>query len=100
MCKRMKTSDQRIDPCIAEFVSNLSSSLRKGVELFGSCCGHGKYSMTLVVRTKDGVYDLVSGVKIPRRRKSYKKDDQGYYYIPEVVEYYKNKKRRKHGKKH
>ncbi len=91
MCKRLKTSDQRIDKCIRELVSNLSTSLKGDVVLFGSCCGHGKYPMTLIVRHKGKVYDLVSGVNIPRRRKSYKKDEEGYYYIPEVIAHYKKK---------
>ena len=32
------------------------------------------------------IFDLISEVDIPRKKKFYKKDKQGYYYIPEVIE--------------
>ena len=59
---------------------------KKKVKIVASCCGHGKYPMTIIVVKKDGViFDLISGIKIPRKRRFYKKDKQGYYYIPETI---------------
>lgn len=95
MCNKVKNGDQRIDPCIASLVSNLRYALKEDHKLVASCCGHQKYKMTLVVNAGHGIYDLVSGVQIPRKRKFYKKDKEGFYYIPEVVEYYNKKEVKK-----
>ena len=53
------------------------------------CCGHYKYPMTIVVKAKNCIFDLVSNARIPRKRKFYKKDRQGVYYIPEALEMHK-----------
>lgn len=95
MCEKVKNGNQRVDPCIANLVSNLKMSLDKSVKILGSCCGHDKYPMTLVVNVGHGIYDLVSSVNIPRKRKFYVKDSEGYYYIPEVVDYYSKKEVKK-----
>jgi len=51
----------------------------------GSCCGHGKYPMTVVVtRGYGNPIEYFSQIEIPRKRRFYKKDKKGYYYIPEV----------------
>lgn len=50
------------------------------------CCGHGKYPMTIVVRSfVDGKpLEIMSKTNIPRAKNFYKKDKKGYYYIPEI----------------
>jgi hypothetical protein len=56
-----------------------------GIKTLASCCGHGKYNMSIVFKSPDGkIKDLISGIEIPRRKKFYKKDRRRYYYIPEV----------------
>ncbi len=82
MCKlNKKSGDTRIDPCIQDFIFRLK---QYGIVTLGSCCGHKKYPMTIVVKDYAGIYEIISGVDIPRKKKFYKKDKQGYYYIPEV----------------
>jgi len=63
-------------------------------QILMSCCGHGKYPMTLVVRNRASRYvfewfsgvSLTKGTKYRKRQPYYKKDEEGYYYIPEVME--------------
>ena len=72
----------RLDPCIRHLVSSLSWH---GYHTVGSCCGHKKYPMTIVCKTKTNrFYELISGKDIPRTKRFYKKDKEGFYYIPEV----------------
>ena len=54
-----------------------------------SCCGHGRYSITVVIKyqragEKRVFEELFTETRIPRSRRFYKKDKHGYYYIPEV----------------
>ncbi|MDP4039850.1 MAG: hypothetical protein Q8P57_04710 [Candidatus Pacearchaeota archaeon] len=52
---------------------------------YACCCGHGKYPMTIIVKNiKSEFVEIVSGKKIPRKKRFYLKDKQGYYYIPEL----------------
>lgn len=67
-------------------IANLQMGLKKEVKTLACCCGHFKYSMTIVVEMNKKIFDLVSGKSIPRQRRFYKKDSEGYYYIPEVCE--------------
>lgn len=72
----------RVDECLRETIWALN---RSGVITVASCCGHGHYHPTILVRNKKGeIYDIFSGIKIPRVRNFYKTDDYGFYYIPEV----------------
>lgn len=89
MCKAKrykKTSNTAIDKCIRNFIANLEFLFDNQVKIVASCCGHGgKYPMTIIVKNKIGeVYDLVSGMKIPRKRNFYKRNKKGFYYIPEL----------------
>jgi len=98
MCKKVNnknTCNTRIDRCIKPFVE----WLKKKHNPVASCCGHGKYPLTVVV--KEGIViedksqptgrkpvivyrEIISQTIIPRTRNFYKKDSEGYYYIPEV----------------
>lgn len=78
----------RTDACMKPLIFSLN---QHGYETAGCCCGHGRYTTTVVCRTKSGRhYDLISGVDIPRKKRYYLKDHNGYYYIPEVVEFQKS----------
>ena len=88
MCKLNKKNDgRRIDPCMKKIVEFANNS--QYAETLACCCGHGKYPMTIVIKYDfkydDGIWEVLSNTKIPRKKKFYKKDKQGYYYIPEVV---------------
>ena len=87
MCKKTdyEVCNVRIDKCIRPLIKWL---LKKGFAPVASCCGHGKYPITVVVRSlesgKFSFYELFTDKLIPRKRKFYKKDKQGHYFIPEV----------------
>ena len=65
MCKFNKVSgNHRIDPCLRELIHTLN---KLGIITLGCCCGHGKYSKTVVIRgTNDYMIEIFSGVIIPR----------------------------------
>jgi len=88
MCKfNPKNDSRRIDPCMKEFIKNFKLVLHPGFKVVACCCGHKRYSMTLLVKALSSgkVIDVINGKYIPRKRNFYRKDKQGYYYIPEVV---------------
>lgn len=97
MCKfNPKNDSRRIDPCMKEEIKEFNKALKlfkhylDYFKIVACCCGHGKYSKTIILKSKaelDDVFsyfDHFSGVEIPRTRNFYKKDKQGIYYIPEV----------------
>ena len=74
----------RVDPCIRHFIRVMRDM---GFKTKGSCCGHGRYPLTIVCKTVEGKYfELISGMDISRARNFYRKDSKGYYYLPEVSE--------------
>ncbi len=83
MCKKtqFRYCPSTIDSCIQDFIFRLR---QYKIKTLGCCCGHGRYPLTVVVEDEVGIYDIVSGKEIPRKKKFYKKDKQGYYFIPEV----------------
>ena len=81
----LRAKTVRLDECISMLVFTLN---QREFKTLGSCCGHGKYHMTIVYEELGEHWDFISGVKIPRKRRFYKKDKQGYYYIPEVERTY------------
>lgn len=83
MCKKkqFKYCPSEIDECMKILIYNLKCI---GVNTVACCCGHGKYSMTILVEGQLGVHDMVSDKFIPRKKRFYKRDEEGYYYIPEV----------------
>ena len=86
MCS--KPNPRRIDPCMKNLVHYIDMlSGRVGWKVLACCCGHGKYPMTIVVRTRAGIIlDLNSATVIPRKSRFYVKDKDGYYFIPETLE--------------
>lgn len=94
MCKWNKWGDTRIDPCMRTFIKQLNGSLNNHLKIIACCCGHNKYPMSIIVTNGVIIWDLVSGVEIPRKVKFYKRDKQGYYFIPEISNFInKNKDR-------
>ena len=88
MCKKTNynTPNVRIDKCLRHLIKYIRP------ETCGSCCGHGKYHLTILVKDDYGnIWDIVSDTIIPRTRRFYKKDKNNFYFIPEVEDYYKGK---------
>lgn len=82
MCKKQKGLHNRIDFCMKPLIEWLKYNNYNTV---ASCCGHGKYQMTVIIDLKDGgMIELFTDTFIPRKRNFYKKDKQGFYFIPEV----------------
>ena len=88
MCKKVnyKSCNVRIDKCIKPLIEWLNIG---GHETVSSCCGHGKYPLTIVTVSyllENRAFETISQTEIPRGKRFYKKDKQGYYYIPEVLD--------------
>ena len=84
MCKKTnyKIPNPRIDKCMT-WVGYIN---QKNLKVVACCCGHGKYPMTIVVRNHlEHTWELISNMRVPRKRNFYKRDKQGYYYIPETI---------------
>jgi hypothetical protein len=72
----------RVDECLTDVIASLNSN---GMQTLGSCCGHGKYSTTIIIKGDDEkIYELYTGIIIPRTARFYKSDKEKYYYIPEI----------------
>lgn len=77
----------RLDPCMIPFINSLNENSR--MDTLGCCCGHDRYHKTVVVTRKGRIWELISGIDIPRKRRYYLMDKEGlFYYIPEVEEHY------------
>lgn len=88
MCQFNPKNDcRRIDPCMKNLIEWLNGS---GYKTVASCCGHGKYPMTIVIDMNGIIYQevLSSAIFTRPKTKFYKKDKQGVYYIPEVITFY------------
>lgn len=87
MCKKTnyKIPNPRIDKCMRDFIRNISQGCAGNYDILACCCGHKKYHMTIVARSKTGaIFEMFSNKEIPRKRNFYKRDSDGYYYIKEV----------------
>jgi len=71
----------RIDPCMKDKLIILNCL---NIPTLACCCGHDRYPETIVVKYLDGVHELNTGVKIPRKKRFYRTDTDGFYYIPEI----------------
>ena len=87
MCKlSIKSGLKRIDPCMKRLIWFINENA-DSFKVLACCCGHKKYNMSIIVKdTEDEIFDIISGITIPRKKRFYKKDKEGYYYIPEVLE--------------
>lgn len=87
MCK--KGNPHKIDKCMNQLIRSLKVL---GVTTLASCCGHGKYPMSVVVAFNlqsflDGFHpwELFTGKTIARKSRFYVKDKRGIYFIPETL---------------
>ena len=96
MCQKtdFKRSAPRVDPCLVDEINIIKTKeWIQNYQSIMSCCGHGKYPKTFIVRNRATrhVFDWYSGIdltKSGRARKKqpyYKKDTEGYYFIPECA---------------
>lgn len=90
MCK--KSSKHQMDLCIRNLIKQLEKSK---LIMVGSCCGHFTYHMTIVYEKNNKRFELLSGIEIPRKTRSYISDKKGLMYIPEVEEFWKNRLKKK-----
>ena len=72
----------RIDECMKEEIFNLN---KQGIKTLACCCGHKKYPKTIIYKKGNEIYDLISGVRIPRTERFYVKDKQCIFFIPESI---------------
>lgn len=73
----------RVDGCIRHLIRSLSFH---GYHTVASCCGHSRYPLTIVCKDKkDRIFELISNISIPRKKRFYIKDKDGLYYIPEIL---------------
>lgn len=85
VCSQIDNMNFRVDNCIANLIYVLRN---RGIKTLACCCGHGKYNISIVYKSPNGkIWDLISGVQIPRKKRFYVKDKEGYYNIPEVLRY-------------
>jgi len=89
MCNHIKLDANRIDPCIKIDLAILNAN---GLKTLASCCGHLKYSQTIIVQdSKGAIFEYNTKISITRKKRFYAKDCEGYFYIPEVeMQRYKN----------
>ena len=79
------TKWKKVDKCLSGLLCFINGNT--SFRTLGSCCGHGRYLMSIVCKSPFGhIVDICSGEIIPRKTRFYIKDSEGYYYIPEAVE--------------
>jgi hypothetical protein len=90
-CNKKHNNTNIKDKCMIRFCELLNSYT--SITCLASCCGHGKYPLTIVVKDINWkIWEFFSRIEIPRTRNFYKRDKQGFFYIPELLEV-------KHGRK-
>ena len=84
MCNKLSYCNPRFDKCLVPIINLLNNS---NLKTLASCCGHGKYITTIVVKVKLGnIFELYSGISLlpKKRNRYYKRDNSGFYYIPYI----------------
>lgn len=97
MCEKIisKGSARKIDPCLVKELDEIRDTFprfKEKFEMLMSCCGHGKYSKTLIVRNRfsGSCFEWFSNTHLEGTKRAdsrepfYKRDSDGYYFIPEV----------------
>lgn len=85
-CNRGHKNTNKRDNCMVSICWLINNSTK--YKTLASCCGHGKYPMTIVVsRGWGNPIEWFSQVEIPRKRNFYKRDKNGLFYIPEVLSF-------------
>jgi len=76
----------RIDKCLQKTIDRINKY--SPFKTLASCCGHGVYNPTIIIKAKDRkIYEFFTKkpIEIKKRNRYYKKDKKGYYYIPEIA---------------
>ena len=88
MCKHHHKQNK--DKCMKGLIKFIKDKTR--FDPIMSCCGHGRYAPSLIVRDPAVAefsrcpFDIFSGVQFKHNQKKfYKKDKDGYYFIPEII---------------
>ena len=91
MCEKLKYCAREIDPCILDEIKDLNE---KGMETVSSCCGHGRFPKTIIIKDGEkGYLEFYSGEEIFPEKKRYlnfyksvwiKKERKRYYYLTEI----------------
>ena len=91
MCELEKYGTTRIDPCLVDEINIIKTKeWIQNYQSIMSCCGHGKYKKTFIVKNRfsGAFFEWFSGIQLDKRMRKkqpyYKKDSEGIYYIPEV----------------
>lgn len=93
MCQKKPYQNRKIDDCLVDEINALkTTNWNQKFQSIMSCCGHGKYPKTLIVKNRASgkVFEWYSGIDLTKsgrarkRQPYYKKDAEGYYFIPEV----------------
>ncbi|MFW9872928.1 MAG: hypothetical protein ACFFG0_07490 [Candidatus Thorarchaeota archaeon] len=90
MCKKKYLKqgycNNRIDECLIKFIERINKYTP--FKTLASCCGHGKYKPTIVIKDKNNtIFELFTKKILGTRKRNryYKKDKENYYYIPELI---------------
>ena len=86
MCDKLPYCNPRFDKCLISIINHLNKLTN--LRTLASCCGHGKYNPTIIVKGKKGnIFEYYSGKLLgPKKRNIYyKKDNDRIYYIPEII---------------
>lgn len=86
MCDKLPYCNPRIDKCLIPTINRLNNTTN--LRCLASCCGHGIYNPTIVVKDKTGnIFEFYSDKPLTpkKRNRYYKKDKKGFYFIPEVI---------------
>ena len=78
MCDKLPYCNPRIDKCLIPTISRLNNSTN--LMPLASCCGHGKYNSTIVVKDRKGnIFEFYSRISLGSRKRNryYKKDKKG-----------------------
>ena len=84
--KEVKINGKKIivDSCMAKIIEILNKV--KTIKTLGCCCGHGKYTPSIICEIKPNpiILEIISNTIIPRNKRYYTYDKQGYAYIKEL----------------
>lgn len=86
MCEKLPYNNPRIDTCLIKEIEEINKA--KKVRTLASCCGHGKYTKTIVVKERENgnIFEYFTKISLnfKKRNRYYKRDNEGFYYIPGI----------------
>lgn len=93
MCQKQHYCNRKIDDCIQKSVKEINNDKFGRFKTLLSCCGHNKYSRTIIVKNKGSqcIFEWYTGIPLENfykngkiRKRFYRKDKEGYYFLPEA----------------